>query len=44
MTDYSDLANPDFIADYTMTVGNLISEGYDTDDKLHLSSSYYPIL
>lgn len=43
MTDYSDLANPDFIADYTITVGNLISEGYDTDDKLHLSSSYYPI-
>ena len=29
--------------EYTETLGNLIALGYDTDDKLHLSASYYPI-
>ena len=29
--------------EYTETLGNLISFGYDTDDKLHLSADYYPI-
>ncbi len=29
--------------EYTETLGNLIALGYDTDDKLHLSTDYYPI-
>nr|DAF30172.1 MAG TPA: Lower collar protein [Caudoviricetes sp.] len=33
----------DSMADYTLTLGNLIARGYDTDEKLHLSAAYYPI-
>ena len=29
--------------EYTITLGNLIDMGYDTDEKLHLSADYYPI-
>lgn len=43
MTDYSDLSMPDHAADFTMTLGNVIAMGYDTDEKLHLDPSHYPI-
>lgn len=33
----------DGMADYTLTLGNLIDRGFNTDEKLHLSSQYYPI-
>uniref|UniRef100_UPI004028E8F6 hypothetical protein n=1 Tax=Bifidobacterium adolescentis TaxID=1680 RepID=UPI004028E8F6 len=33
----------DDMADYTLTLGNLIARGFDTDEKLHLSAQYYPI-
>lgn len=33
----------DGMADYTLTLGNLIAHGFDTDEKLHLSSAHYPI-
>lgn len=33
----------DSMADYTLTLGNLIDRGFDTDEKLHLSAQYYPI-
>ena len=36
-------AMPGAKAEYTMTLGELIALGYDTDDKLHLSADYYPI-
>ena len=41
--DLSMYAIRDSMADYTLTLGNLIARGYDTDEKLHLSSAYYPI-
>lgn len=43
MTDYSDLAMPDHAADFTLTLGNVIALGYDTDEKLHLDPKHYPI-
>ena len=36
-------AMPGAPAEYTITLGELIALGYDTDDKLHLSADYYPI-
>ena len=30
-------------AEYTMTLGSIIDNGYDTDEALHLSADYYPI-
>lgn len=33
----------DSMSDYTLTLGNLIARGFDTDGKLHLSAQYYPI-
>lgn len=41
--DLSMYAIKDGMADYTLTLGNLIARGYDTDEKLHLSAQYYPI-
>lgn len=41
--DLSMYAIKDHMADYTLTLGNLIARGYDTDEKLHLSARYYPI-
>ena len=41
--DLSMYAIKDSMADYTLTLGNLIARGYDTDEKLHLSAQYYPI-
>lgn len=41
--DLSMYAIKDSMADYTLTLGNLIARGFDTDEKLHLSSQYYPI-
>lgn len=41
--DLSMYAIKDGMADYTLTLGNLIARGYDTDEKLHLSARYYPI-
>lgn len=41
--DLSMYAIKDSMADYTLTLGNLIARGYDTDEKLHLSAAYYPI-
>ena len=41
--DLSMYAVKDSMADYTLTLGNLIARGYDTDEKLHLSAQYYPI-
>ena len=41
--DLSMYAIKDSMADYTLTLGNLIDRGFDTDEKLHLSSQYYPI-
>lgn len=41
--DLSMYAVKDSMADYTLTLGNLIDHGFDTDEKLHLSSQYYPI-
>lgn len=41
--DLSVYAVKDSMADYTLTLGNLIDRGFDTDEKLHLSSQYYPI-
>ena len=41
--DLSMYAVKDSMADYTLTLGNLIDRGFDTDEKLHLSSQYYPI-
>ena len=41
--DLSMYAIRDSMADYTLTLGNLIACGYDTDEKLHLSAAYYPI-
>lgn len=41
--DLSMYAIKDGMADYTLTLGNLIDRGFDTDEKLHLSSAYYPI-
>lgn len=41
--DLSMYAIKDGMADYTLTLGNLIACGYDTDEKLHLSARYYPI-
>lgn len=43
MTDYSDLGMPDRGADYTLTLGNVIAMGYDTDERLHLDPAHYPI-
>lgn len=36
-------AMPGAKAEYTMTLGELIALGYNTDAKLHLSADYYPI-
>ena len=41
--DLSMYAIKDSMADYTLTLGNLINRGFNTDEKLHLSSVYYPI-
>lgn len=41
--DLSMYAVRDGMADYTLTLGNLIARGFDTDERLHLSSRYYPI-
>lgn len=41
--DLSMYAVKDDMADYTLTLGNLIDRGFDTDEKLHLSARYYPI-
>lgn len=41
--DLSMYAVKDNMADCTLTLGNLIARGFDTDEKLHLSSRYYPI-
>lgn len=41
--DLSMYAVRDDMADYTLTLGNLIARGFDTDEKLHLSAQYYPI-
>lgn len=41
--DLSMYAIKDSMADYTLTLGNLIDRGFDTDEKLHLSAQYYPI-
>lgn len=41
--DLSMYAIKDGMADYTLTLGNLIARGFDTDEKLHLSAQYYPI-
>ena len=41
--DLSIYAVKDGMADYTLTLGNLIARGFDTDEKLHLSAQYYPI-
>lgn len=41
--DLSMYAIKDGMADYTLTLGNLIARGFDTDEKLHLSARYYPI-
>lgn len=41
--DLSMYAVKDSMADYTLTLGNLIDRGFDTDEKLHLSPQYYPI-
>nr|DAP50274.1 MAG TPA: Lower collar protein [Caudoviricetes sp.] len=41
--DLSMYAVKDSMADYTLTLGNLIEMGFDTDEKLHLSPQYYPI-
>lgn len=41
--DLSMYAIKDSMADYTLTLGNLIGNGFDTDEKLHLSARYYPI-
>lgn len=41
--DLSMYAIKDGMADYTLTLGNLIDKGFDTDERLHLSARYYPI-
>lgn len=41
--DLSMYAIKDSMADYTLTLGNLIDRGFDTDERLHLSARYYPI-
>ena len=41
--DLSMYAVKDSMADYTLTLGNLIAGGFDTDEKLHLAAQYYPI-
>lgn len=41
--DLSMYAIKDSMADYTLTLGNLIDHGFNTDEKLHLSPQYYPI-
>lgn len=41
--DLSMYAVKDSMSDYTLTLGNLIDRGFDTDEKLHLSARYYPI-
>lgn len=41
--DLSMYAIKDSMADHTLTLGNLIDRGFDTDEKLHLSPQYYPI-
>lgn len=41
--DLSMYAIKDSMSDYTLTLGNLIARGFDTDEKLHLSARYYPI-
>lgn len=41
--DLSMYAIKDSMADYTLTLGNLIARGFNTDEKLHLSARYYPI-
>lgn len=41
--DLSMYAVKDGMADYTLTLGNLIARGFDTDERLHLSARYYPI-
>ena len=41
--DLSMYAVKDSMADYTLTLGNLIDRGFNTDEKLHLSAQYYPI-
>ena len=41
--DLSMFAIKDSMADYTLTLGNLIDRGFNTDEKLHLSAQYYPI-
>lgn len=41
--DLSMYAVRDSMSDYTLTLGNLIARGFDTDERLHLSERYYPI-
>ena len=41
--DYSDLAIPEFHADYTSQLGHLIALGYDNDIALHLDAAHYTI-
>lgn len=41
--DLSMYAVRDGMADYTLTLGNLVARGFDTDERLHLSARYYPI-
>lgn len=41
--DFGKYALKDMAADYTLTLGQLIADGYDTDEKLHLSAEWYPI-
>lgn len=43
MGQFDEFAMPDMAADYTMTLGNMISLGYDTPEKLHLDSKHYDI-
>lgn len=43
MQDLSKYAMPGAKSEYTVTLGELVALGYDTDDKLHLSAEYYPI-
>jgi len=43
MHEFKKYAMPGMKADYTMTLGELIASGFDTEEKLHLSENYWPL-
>lgn len=43
MHSFKKYAMPGLKADYTITLGELVAQGFDTEEKLHLSQDYWPL-